>query len=257
MEDIFDLLGEDVHISKDGKTLTEILDMQAEHITIPDGIEVIRERAFMWSSLHSIDLPAGVTTIEQYAFDGCKSLQSIDIPASVTEIGEGAFEGCESLRSINVDEENEYYASINGVLYSKDLTIIKRVPIGAELKSFSIPNSVTTIGNGAFTDCETLQSVGIPNSSTTIGMEAFRRCITLQSIDIPGSVTKIDNLAFWMCCNLQSIHMHSTTVESLDIGENAFDLVDKEKCILYVPAGTKEAYSNHPVFGKFKKIVEE
>ena len=257
MEDIFDLLEKDVNLSKDGTSLIEILDMWAEHITIPDGVEVIRERAFMWSSLHSIDIPASVTTIGEGAFDGCKSLKSIDIPASVTTIGKRAFEGCESLRSINVAEDNEYYTSTDGVLYSKDLTSIIRVPEGVKLKEFSIPEGVTTIGNGAFTDCETLQSVGIPNSSTTIGMQAFRRCISLQSIDIPGSVTKIDNLAFWMCCNLQSIHMHSTAVEGLDIGENAFDGVDNEKCILYVPAGTKEAYSNHPVLGKFKKIEEE
>ena len=51
--------------------------------------------------------------------------------------------------------------------------------------------------------------------------------------------------------------MHSTAVESLDIGENAFERVDKEKCTLYVPAGTKEAYSNHPVLGKFVNIEEE
>ena len=116
---------------------------------------------------------------------------------------------------------------------------------------------VTAIGYRAFYYCTKITDVDIADGVTSIGELAFENCSELKEINIPGSVTKIDNLAFWMCCNLQSIHMHSTAVEGLDIGENAFDGVDNEKCILYVPAGTKEAYSNHPVLGKFKKIEEE
>ena len=287
-------MSEILKISDDGKTLIKVLDKTAERITIPEGVEVIGEDAFascealqsinvaegnkhyasidgvLYSkdltiikkvpegaglksfsipnsvttigelafyncqSLENIDIPASVTTIGEGAFAWCTSLQCIDIPDSVTTIGESAFAGCSSLQSINVEDENQHYASVDGVLYSKDLTIIKKVPEGVGLKSFSISDNVTTIGEWAFSRCKALKRVDIPNSVTTIGYMAFSNCSALQSI-----------------------HMSRTTLDGFDIGENAFYNIDIDECTLYVPAGTKKAYSKHPVFGEFKKIVEE
>jgi hypothetical protein len=120
-----------------------------------------------------------------------------------------------------------------------------------------IHNGVTRIGAWAFRDCYALQSIDIPESVTEIGESVFFECSSLQSVDIPSSVTTIGERAFGDCKALQSIHIHSTTLENLDVAKNAFSYVKASKCTLYVPTGTKEAYSNHRVFGKFKKIVEE
>ena len=257
MEEIFKL-------SDDGKTLVEVLDMWAEHITIPDGVEVIGERAFIGcsslqsvdipdsvveigesafydcESLQSIDIPNSVEEIGMEAFIGCESLQSVDIPDSVEEIGEGAFGGCLKLQSINVAAENQFYASIDGVLYNKQNTTIIRIPQGADFETFSIPDSVTEIENYAFSYCSKLRSVDIHNGVTRIGDWAFRDCYALQSIDIPESVTEIGEGVFSYCESLQSIHMHSTDVNELDVGLGLG--IEFSKCTLYVPAGMKEAY---------------
>ncbi len=117
--------------------------------------------------------------IGDYAFSGCYSLESIEIPNSVTSIGDGAFAYCSSLTSIIVDENNKNYKTIDGNLYSKDGKILMQYAIGKTATSFEIPNSVTSIGNYAFSGCDSLTSIEIPNSVTSIGDWAFSDCDSL------------------------------------------------------------------------------
>ena len=121
----------------------------------------------------SINIPSGVTSIDDYAFYNCSSLQSVNIPSSVTSIGESAFKNCSSLQSVN------------------------------------IPSSVTSIGNNAFYYCHCLQSVTIPSSVTYIGTHAFDSCYGMQSVTIPSSVTYINTGAFENCYSLQSVNIAS------------------------------------------------
>ena len=167
---------------------------------IPTSVTEIRNSAFSGcSSLQSIDIPDSVTEIGDSAFSDCSSLQSIDIPDSVIEIGDGAFSGCSSLQSINVSKDNKHYASVDGILFNKDLTTIVRFPQKYDVKEYVIPNSVTVIGYGTFEGCSSLQSIDIPNSVTEIGTGAFLNCSSLQCIDIPNSVTIIGDYAFHSC----------------------------------------------------------
>ncbi len=148
-----------------------------------------------------------------------ESVKSITIPDGVTEIGNCAFEGCESLQSINVSKDNKHFASVDGILFNKDLKAIVRFPPKYDVKEYVIPNSVTKIGRGAFDCCSSLQSIDMPNSVTEIGDTAFWRCSSLQRIDIPNSVTKIGDCAFYGCSSLQSIDIPNSVTE---IGTGAF-----------------------------------
>ena len=151
--------------------------------------------------LATVIISEGITTIGKTAFYWCSSLISITIPNSVTTIGEEAFSECSSLISINVSENNRYFVSIDGILFTKYLKTLFCYPAGKKENSFSIPDSVTAIGERAFSHCS-LPSIIIPNSVTFIGGGAFHDCYSLTSITIPNSVTTIRGSAFWGCSSL-------------------------------------------------------
>ena len=167
----------------------------------------------------SYTIPNSVTSIGTRAFYKCTGLTSITIPNSVTSIGDWAFDGCTGLTSINVASGNNYYSGINGVLFNKKKTELIRYPEGKSQTSYTIPNSVTSIGYGAFYGCTDLTSITIPNSVTSIGTRAFYKCTGLTSITIPNGVTSIGDWAFWDCTGLTSITIPNSVTS---IGDSAF-----------------------------------
>ncbi|MBE5750557.1 MAG: leucine-rich repeat domain-containing protein [Clostridiales bacterium] len=176
-------------------------------IEIPNSVTSIVDYAFAYCSLlTSIEIPNSVTSIGSSAFFGCSSLTSIEIPNSVTSIGNFAFAYCRSLTSITVDSNNANYKDIDGNLYSKDGKTLIQYAIGKTATSFTIPSTVTSIGNSAFYNCDSLTSIEIPNSVTSIGKEAFYNCRSLISIVIPRSVIKIDGFAFIACDSLTDVY---------------------------------------------------
>ncbi len=188
------------------ETATNTLIAGCKNTTIPNSVTSIGDMAFGGSGLTTISIPNSVTSIGSSAFSGCSSLTSINIPNSVTTIDGWAFLGCSGLASISVVSDNPKYDSrnnCNAIIETATNTLI------AGCMNTTIPNSVTSIGDEAFSNCSSLTSINIPNSVTTIGDMAFEGCSGLTNISIPNSVTSIGDHTFYSCSSLTSISVAS------------------------------------------------
>jgi len=212
-------------------------------VTIPDSVKSIGSFAFRaCDSLTSVTIPDSVTNIGSYAFCDCDSLTSVTIPDSVTTIGQNAF-SCYSLTNITVDANNKYYSSDSyDVLFNKDKTTLIQYPAGNTRTSYTIPDSVTTIGNYAFYDCDSLTSVTIPDSVTTIGDSAFSSCYSLTSVTISDTVTTIGDWAFHDCKSLTSISVDANNENYSNDSYGVLFNKDKTTLIQYPIGNTRKSY---------------
>ena len=187
-------------------------------IVIPSSVTSIGDSAFSCcNSLSEIVIPTNVTSIGDGAFSGCRSLSEIVIPTNVTSIGDSAFYGCSSLKYISIPKSiigltGNPFVYWNGkleclppnfvyeddVLFNKDKSRIISFR-NQNIKSYVIPSSVTSIGDSAFSCCDSLSEIVIPSSVTSIGDNAFYGCDSLSEIVIPSSVTSIGYSAFYDC----------------------------------------------------------
>ena len=227
-----------VKFSPDRKRL---LDAPRELVsyTIPDTVTAICNFAFFHSFFGSfiseLTIPNSVISIGDSAFENCSNLTSLTIPNSITTVGSNPFRGL----TLQLDNRSPHFYVEDNVLFTADKKLL--IAYCSRQTSYSIPNSVTSIGDGAFWCsrltsltipdlvttigdsafywCSSLISLTIPNSVTSIGDWAFKNCSSLTSLTIPNSVTAIGDSAFWHCSSLTSL----TIPESVTtIGVNAF-----------------------------------
>ena len=192
-------------------------------IVIPDSVTHIGKGAFEECIFTEIVIPDSVTFIGDSAFSSCSSLTDIAIPDSVTFIGERAFSYCDSLAGIHVDENNPNYSNDDwGVLFDKEKTALMQAPTSIP-DSYVIPDSVTSIGDCAFSFCRNLTNVVLPDNLASIGDYAFHYCENLTDIVIPDGLTSIGESAFYNCRRLTSITIPDSVTF---IGERAFSNCD-------------------------------
>lgn len=189
-------------------------------ITIPNSVTTIDEQAFYGCSLlTSIKLPDSVTTIGKWAFEDCTSLESITIPKNVTSVGARAFLNCQALVNIEVAPGNNFYCSLDGHLYTKNLKMLVSYAIGRKDTSYVLPEGVTKIEDSAFSRCTYLESVTVPDGVTSMGAFVFYHCASLTSITLPNSITSMEEGVFSGCSLLQNISIPNSVTS---IGKNAF-----------------------------------
>ena len=225
--------------------------------------------SFAPAGLTTYTIPNSVTSIGYAAFCDCSALESVTIPNSVTSIGYAAFYGCSALKSFygKFASEDNRCVIIDGVLHSfapaglTSYTIPNSVTSIGDyafegcyaLKSVTIPNSVTEIGDYAFIGCSALTSINIPNSVTEIGAEAFHGCFALTSVTIPNSVTEIGEYAFYYCLALKEVYCEATTPPTG--GRNMFSNNASGRKI-YVPAASVDAYKAADGWSDYRYYIE-
>ena len=219
-------------------------------LTLPSSVTSIGDYAFYGcSGMTELTLPNSVKSIGDGAFWGCSGLTELTLPNSVTSIEEYAFMGCSGLEKIAVESGNSCYDSrdnCNSIIDTETNTLI----VGC--KNSVIPNSVTSIGDGAFRGCRGLTELTLPNSVTSIGISAFWGCSGLEKITvesgnsrydsrdncnsiietktntliagcknsiIPNSVTSIGDYAFYGCTGLTELTLPNSVTS---IGTGAF-----------------------------------
>lgn len=251
------------------KGLTEVI--------LPSGLRTIGYYSFSGcTGLTSINIPSSVTDINYYAFNyctnlesvtfntgtydinirtsafsQCSSLKTISLPANAWDVQPGFLSYTTALTSIDIAASNTKYTSENGVLFSKDKTVLIAYPANKSTGSYTIPSTVTKIEKYAF-NSTALSTITIPSSVTTLIDYSFTNCENLTTITIPSSVTSIGGSAFWACTKLKNIVVQATTPPTLGLSS----FYDNGVVSIAVPAGSVNAYKTATNWSSYaSKIV--
>lgn len=169
------------------------------HVSLPDSVMFIDDFAFEeCCSLVSIKIPDSVVSIGRYAFWGCVNLEYAQIPKSVISIDAGVFAHCLRLQEAVVDPENKHYCTVDGVIFSKDLSRLICCPSGKQ-GSYDIPHGTQSIEMCAFQGCVKLTAISIPISVSQIEGAAFADCWNVSEIIVPDGITSINEYTFASC----------------------------------------------------------
>lgn len=212
-------------------------------VTIPESIMTIGENVFRdCSGLTSVTIPESITTIGKSAFSGCSGLTTVAIPDSVTTIGENAFWGCSGLTSVTWNARNGVPADATASLFQD---------AAHNIETFVFGENVEQIPACLCKDMSSLASIALPQTLTSIGDNAFSGCTSLTSIIIPPLVAHIGDMAFATCLRLESVTTQAMTPP--EIWATTFDDYGMP---LYVPAGSKSKYQSAKYWRNFTNMQE-
>ena len=215
-------------------TLIKFPASKSGNYIVPSTVSSIGSFSFdNCTGLTSVTLPASVSYIEDYAFNACSGLNGTFIISSgITYIGQFVFEDCINITSFQIAPENTSFSYTDGVLIDLGQMMVKRCVI-SKTGSYIVPADIFYIDKSAFSNCTNLTSITFSESLNYIGARAFYNCNGLNSVYVKSIIP-------------------------LDLGTSftIFDGVNKERCTLYVPFGTKDKYLSASIWNSFSKIVE-
>ncbi len=185
-----------------------------KEVVLNDGLEVIKTKAFMRSNVISINIPSTVRTIGGGCFSGCTelenvynsaeltqiqgitfkdciSLKELDLGSSIVKIYENAFQNCSAMFHINND--NKYYTTKDGVLYSKDMKKIIKYP-GLKKGDYTLPKTIDSINKYAFQNCKYLTSLTFNENITEFKFDCLNGCISLEELNLPGTLKTVGTI---------------------------------------------------------------
>lgn len=181
-------------------------------------VTIIGNRAFSWcQGLVRVEIPDGVKTIEDSAFESCYNLRKVKIPESVTKIAYGAFIYCSALEDMTLPSQMR---NIEEYTFSRCFKL-KRVEMG---------HCVTNIAWNAFEACMALEYINFPVGLRSIGENAFQYCLSLRLVMLPGSVEHLKDRSFMQCTNLMKVVV-GTGIKS--IGNNVFDKCENLRSVVF------------------------
>lgn len=174
---------------------------------------------FAFGSCHSITsiaIPNSIDSIEDGAFWGCIKLTSLFIPASVKKIGYYAFVGDTELTEINVASENGRFKSEQGILYNKNMNVLRAYPAGKTASTYVIPSTVDSIEVSAFSTSK-FTSITIPNSIKYMAHASFLMCDGITTVALPSSVSFLQNNPFYGCKNMTAVNVDPANLENQSV----------------------------------------
>lgn len=194
-----------------------------------------------------------VMEIDANAFYGCSEVTSIDIPYSVLRIVDGAFKGCSGIKKFTVNENNQSYKDIDGILFSKDNKMLIKYPAQKETTEYVISEEVAIICTEAFMDNAFLRKVSVGNFVTAISDNSFKNCSALEEVELGGNVRIIGAESFKNCPKLMLVNAHGMWPAHCP---NVFDDAAKQNAKLYVPRGQMFNYKRRLEWRDFKNVQE-
>lgn len=207
-------------------------------LVIPEGVKSLGWYSFNTClNLETVNLPDSLEFIDSWAFERCRKLKTINIPANVSRINGGAFAQDTALMSITCDKANKNYTSVNGVLFTKDMSALVAYPGGVQ-GGYVVPASVNHIGDAAFYGALGLDSVTILGNLDFIGFEAFAECYKLTDVAIRDGVNYIGYSAFRGCTGIKTLTVPQSVT---NIGDQAFGFDGSDKISGFSLRGYKDS----------------
>lgn len=200
------------------------------------------------------DFTFRVMEIDQNAFYGCTEVTSVDIPYSVLRIVNDAFKGCSGIKKFTVNENNQSYKDVDGILFSKDNKMLIKYPAKKETAEYVISEEVSLICTEAFTDNSFLKKITVGNFVTAISDNSFKNCTSLEEVELGGNVRILGVDAFKNCPKLMLVNSHGMWPPHCS--PTVFDDDVKASAKLYVPRGQMMNYKRRLEWRDFKNVQE-
>jgi len=204
---VFAQTEEETFSSLSDVTIPDVNDNKIKHVKIVGRLSKVERHAFLkLDSLITIDF-GKTEVIASSAVDSCMNLRWIRMGSELKYLFDKPFVACESLEYVSVDDENVRYKTESGVIYDLKDSSILSVPENFRESKFVVPQWISRVSDGCFSDCRNIKSISMSKKVRYVGSRAFSGCRNLESVDLSDNIKQIQYLTFANCVSLKSIRL--------------------------------------------------